>query len=100
MSDRPNLLSFLEGIGSGILILIMLCGFIGQYFIFRTHTGDFEIATKRRLEILDKEYKVLEGRLDTAAIAESALSTDIANLKRQIDRLEVQIDKVLEGLQR
>ena len=97
-SDRPQFFTFLEGISSTALILVMAVGFIAQYFVFRAHSAEFEVATKKKLETLATEYKALESRLDTAAIAESALSTDIANLKRQIDRLEVQIDKVLERL--
>ena len=67
MSDRPQFLSFVEGISSGVLILVMAIGFIAQYFVFRAHSAEFEVATKKKLENLDTEYKVLESRLDDSS---------------------------------
>ena len=98
MPERQHFMHFLEGVNTGVLLLVMLGGFIAQFFIFRTHTRDFEIGTKEKLEVLVGDYEALEVRMDQVAIAESALSTDIANLKRQIDRLEDKVDDVLKRL--
>ena len=98
MSDRPQFLSFMEGIGSGVLILVMLGGFIAQYFIFRTHTGDFEVSTEKSIKLLEEKNEALEIRMDNVTVADASLSAHIESLKRQIDRLEVQLDRVLERL--
>ena len=100
MADRPNFLHFLEGIGSGILIVTMLCGFVGQYFIFRTHAQDFETTSSKKIEVLIKKHDEMQKRMNRVAVAESALSTDIGNIKRQMDRMDDKLDRVLEQLRR
>ena len=73
MADRPNFLHFLEGIGSGILIVTMLCGFVGQYFIFRTDAQDFETTSSKKIEVLIKKHDEMQKRMNRVAVAESAL---------------------------
>ena len=98
MSTRPHFLHFLEGVNSGIVILVMLGSFIAQYFVFRTHTLDFEATTGRSIQLLTTKNEALEVRMNSVTVAEAALATDIENLKRQIDRLEDNIDRILERL--
>ena len=98
MSDRPHFLHFLEGVNTGVLILVMLGGFIAQYFVFRTHTRDFEVTTLKSINFLEEKNGALEIRMDNVTVADASLAAHIESLKRQIDRLEVQLDRVLERL--
>ena len=77
-------------------LVILLIGFVVQYFVFQTRAELLQSATDKTLASIVTEQQAMEVTIKHLDKEEGVLVNEVRNVNLRLDRMNIKIDKLLD----
>ena len=76
-------------------LVILLVGFVVQYFVFQTRAEMLQSSTAKTLASIVVEQRTMEATIKHLDKEEGVLVNEVQNVNKRLDRMDLKIDKLL-----
>ena len=77
-------------------LVILLLGFVIQYFVFQTRAEMLQSATDKTLTTIVEEQQTMDITIKHLDKEEGVLVNEVRNVNKRLDRMNIKIDKLLD----
>ena len=77
-------------------LVILLLGFVIQYFVFQTRAEMLQSATDKTLTTIVEEQQTMDATIKHLDKEEGVLVNEVRNVNLRLDRMDIKIDKLLD----